>query len=752
MALSIVIASLAAYESIRLLFLLGVLFCWLLYKRKAVLFSVLAVLLGISSYYYFGLSIPQPAKEVSVTEITWTDVYKINGRYIRGFVTADDQQKWYVQLKIASEEEKNALLSESLAGKLFRVEAQEIEEQAENHEYAFQMESYIKSNGAVGQLLVENYQYAGEESSFVSYMAKKRFQTKQHIQATFPNSLQAEAEALLIGSREQMPTDMQNAYQTLGITHLFAISGLHVALIALLMYEALIRVGVRKETANWILLIILPLYAFLAGGAPSVWRSVSVTEIVLISMLCKKKLAMDDAFSLSVIGFVWLNPWVIFQIGFQLSYLAAFSLIYSSSILKNSTSYMIQSLVITTLCQLIVYPILLYQFYEISLSSFLANIVFVPLFSFVILPINIIFLAFSYISISLSDFFFSFYEPLRTLLSEFILFLGSLPYQMWNPMKPTLPLVLLAFASVFVFFLSFETKKNQLFGCVVLLLPMMMIHITPYLDSSTKITFLNVGQGDSAIIEMPHRKEVIMIDTGGLLRFDQEPWTETNEAYEIGGKVVVPFLKGRGISKIDTLVITHADADHMEGAEEILEQITVKEIHITPSSYDKDVMGDVKEEINKQQIPVIEKIAGDQIESAYYQLHYISPEDSVYDGNNDSLVLSMKNAYFHGLFLGDLEKEGEEELVRKYQAALRNVSLLKIGHHGSKTSSSQALLELTNPRISIISAGYNNRYGHPHPEVVERLQALKLPFLQTGIEGSIEVEITKAGETYVSIP
>jgi competence protein ComEC len=109
----------------------------------------------------------------------------------------------------------------------------------------------------------------------------------------------------------------------------------------------------------------------------------------------------------------------------------------------------------------------------------------------------------------------------------------------------------------------------------------------------------------------------------------------------------------------------------------------------------------------------------------------------------------MRNAFFHGLFTGDLEKEGEEELVRKYSNELQQITLLKIGHHGSKTSSVQSFLELTRPKFSVISAGFNNRYGHPHPEVVARLNALKLPFLQTGIDGTIEVEITKKGEILV---
>lgn len=724
----------------------------LLYKRFSILFIVITLSLGIGSCFYTEQRIPIPPLEQNVTQITWTDTYRINGSTLRGFAVSENKDKWYVQLELESEQHKEVFGAYSLAGLTMNILTEEVSRKPKAHMYAFDMDNYLKSNGSVGQLQISQYELIGQGKDFITFMAGQRFKLKQHIQEHFPLSLQAEAEALLIGSREQMPTDMQSAYQTLGITHLFAISGLHVALIVWLIYEMMIRLGIRRETANWLLLIALPLYALLAGGAPSVWRSVSVTEVVLISMLFKRKIAVEDAFSLSIIGFVFFTPWIIFQIGFQLSYLAAFSLIYSSILLKSSRSYLFQSFIITAVCQLIVYPILIYHFYEISVSSFFANLVFVPLFSFIILPVNLFFLLLTFIFPTLAEILFLFYEPLRNLLDILILKLAALPFQLWNPMKPQSWTVFFAYISVVLMLISVERKKNIFFSTLFFLFVVVSIQLTPYMDSSTRITFINVGQGDCVLIEMPFRRQVIMIDTGGLLRFDQEIWKQTNEPYEIGRQILLPLLKGKGINTLDTLILTHADADHMEGAEEVLRGVKVKEIHITPGSGDKEVMNDLWKEIKMQRIPIYEKKAGDTIISDYFHFQYLSPMDETYEGNNDSLVLSMSNNYFHGLFIGDLEEQGELALVEHYSNAIQQIELLKIGHHGSKTSSNEQFLTLVQPSVAIIQAGFENRYGHPHPEVVERLEELRIPYLQTGTEGTIEVKINKSGDMSVTIP
>lgn len=278
---------------------------------------------------------------------------------------------------------------------------------------------------------------------------------------------------------------------------------------------------------------------------------------------------------------------------------------------------------------------------------------------------------------------------------------------------------------------------------IALILPAFIFHVQPLLHSDLKIAFVNVGQGDCIVIELPRRKSVIVIDAGGSLRFEQEEWKERKTVYEVGRQVVVPYLKGRGMQTIDTFVLSHADADHVEGAEEVLREILVKEVHVTPGSIAKPVMNDFLYELEKTNTKLIEKMAGHKWQIGQTAFEYLWPLEIEYEGNNDSLVLFVKHNAFRALFTGDLEQEGEKELIQLYDEKLRNIDLLKGGHHGSKTSSIEEFVTVTNPKFAVFMAGENNRYNHPHIDVVNRFEAKNIPYATTGLDGTVEVSISE---------
>ncbi|MEQ6355485.1 DNA internalization-related competence protein ComEC/Rec2 [Lysinibacillus sp. M3] len=702
------------------------------------------IVFGFLSYFFivtFQLTDSSPLP--STFPITWSSEYKINGQKLRGFVKTETDEKLYVVYTFSSEEEKSFYETMSLTGRTYLVQGELIAPLPPAHAYAFSMEKYLISKGARGIYEVSTWTFIEEKKTIRSFLAKQRHYMKKHIEKTFPKSLVAEAQALLIGLQDQVDHDLQRAYQKLGITHIFAISGLHVAFVSWLFFEGLLRIGVRKEIATLVLLIILPIYGVIAGGAPSVWRAVSVVELIMLMRYFRWHVFIDDALAISFICFVLLEPGVIYQIGFQLSYLAAVSLVYSAVIFRRFANWLIRSFFITFVCQLLVYPLLLHHFYEISISSFLANIIFVPLFSFVILPFNMTLFVISILSKPVAKALFDMYEPLRIWLAKFILYLQDLPFQLWSPGKPVIWLICVALISVLAGLYFIEIKQYGKFA-VVIFIPALCIHFLPMLFSETKLTFLNVGQGDCTVIELPFRRAVYVIDSGGLLRFEQQDiWKTSESPYEVGRQVVVPFLKGKGIRNIDIFIVTHADADHVEGAEEILQEINMHEIHLTPGSMDKPVMRDLLMEAKKKKVPVKEKMKGTAWRIGNTSFHYLWPRDTLYEGNDDSIVLYMQLGLFRALLTGDLEEHGEQELLHLYNKKLANMTLLKAGHHGSKTSSIEPFVELLRPELTIFSAGLNNRYRHPHKEIVERFTSRHLSTLTTGIDGTIEVRIRK---------
>ncbi|MFJ7665914.1 DNA internalization-related competence protein ComEC/Rec2 [Lysinibacillus sp. NPDC097195] len=737
-ALAVLVASLAAHKTAWLLACMLLLVLWLTLKGETMFISALVVSVGLLTFFFItSIRLTEPSSLPSTFQLTWTSDYKINGQRLSGFAKTESGEKLYVMYTLSSEQEKYYYENTSITGFTYRVQGELIAPNPPAHPYAFSFEKYLESKGARGIYEVKNWSLVSKEKSLAIILAHYRWHLKNHIETTFPPSLVAEAQALLIGLRDHVDEELQRAYQKLGITHLFAISGLHVAIVSWLFHESLLRLGIRKEMATIVLLIVLPMYGVLAGGAPSVVRAVSVVELVLLIRFTRWQMPVDDALAISFIGFVLLEPSVIFQIGFQLSYLATASLIYSNVILQDR-HWLKKSFFITCVCQLLVYPLLLYYFYELSIAAFFANIIFVPLFSFVVLPMNMLLLIMTIFSKTLAQLLFEVYEPMRSWLTEVILFLQALPLQLWTPGKPTLWLVCVAFISVLLSFYFLEARQYSKVA-IALILPALCIHFAPMINNETRLTFLNVGQGDCTVIELPFRRAVYVVDTGGVLRHRQEAWKASNRPYEVGRQIVVPFLKGKGIRQINVLILTHPDADHVEGAEEVLEEITVREIHVTPGSLDTPAMQDLLAVAMTQKVPVKEKMEGTSWRVGSANFHYISPRDTHYEGNNDSIVLFMQQGRFRALLTGDLEEAGERQLLTRYGKQLANITLLKAGHHGSKTSSSEPFIEHLQPKLTIFSAGRNNRYNHPHEVVVERFRQRQLATKTTGIDGTIEV-------------
>ena len=721
---------------------------WLLYRVLSWSTFCRLIFVITSSFFLFTWQeYPSIDQRQTTVEGVFPQGFTWNGASLSGVFRTNDGEKLYVTYYAHTKDEKEALLEKESFQYEWRLVGEVSETEPPAHRYAFYMEDYFRQLGVTHLFQVKTFEKKRIRATHTYFLLAQREKVREWIDEVFPPSLRAEAYALIIGDRSEMSQEAKRAYERLGITHLFAISGLHVSIFTFLLRELLLRLSVRHEIVFFLLFFMLPLYAVIAGGAPSVWRAVFMTNILLVA-IHTKKIRVDDALGLSAIVYMLFVPESIYHVGFQLSYLATATIIYSAHILKQFHKRWLQGLAITILTQLTLYPIILYHFYEWSLSAFVTNIFYVPLYTVIILPWHICALVGSLIAPQLIQLMMDIYEPFRLFIEHWTIYFGSYNEQMWVLGRPGGVVLFVSFMTIGYFLLRIEKKWYDRKGWLILSLPFLYLTLAPFFDSEGRITFLDVGQGDSIVVELPHRQGVYVIDTGGLLRFEDEEWKKKKRPFDIGRSIVSTYLKGRGISTIDALIITHADSDHMEGAFGLLQEMKVKELHYSKGSEAKQMMNELLVEASAQKISLfhVHRSANWQVGDVSFR--YVYPErDAPYKDNDSSLVLVIETPYREIWLTGDLEIDGEHQLIALERMTPRKPVLLKVGHHGSRTSTSDEFLSFLQPDIAIISAGRNSRYGHPHTEVIERLHKRRIQIYDTPTCQTISYRWTKKKES-----
>ena len=705
---------------------------WLLYRVLSwSSFFRLAFVIGSSFLFFSWQEIPELPSEQKVVQGVFPQGFSWNGASLSGVFQTEEGHRVYVTYYARTKEEKEALQEKESFQYEWQLTGEVTNVKLPAHEYAFHMEHYLRQLGATNVFQVNEWVKIKKRPTYTYFLQAQREKVRGWIDSVFPPALRAEAYALMIGDRSEMTEEARRAYERLGITHLFAISGLHVGIVTFLLRELLLRLFVRHEVVFLFLLITLPLYAVIAGGAPSVWRAVLMTMILLVA-LHTKKIRVDDALALSAIIYLLFIPEAVYHIGFQLSYLATLTIIYSHRILQQFNKRWLQGLAITVLTQITLYPIILYHFYEWSLSAFVTNIFYVPLYTLIILPWHYIALFGSLFVPKVIQWMMKVYEAIRLFIEQWTVQVGSYVEQMWVLGRPSIVIVLFSFLTISYFLLRVEKKWYDKKGWLVLTLPFLYLSISALFDFEGRITFLDVGQGDSIVIELPQRKGVYVIDTGGLLRFEEEEWQKKKRPFDVGRSIVSTYLKGRGIAVIDALIITHADSDHMEGAFGLLEEIKVREIHYSKGSEEKELMEKLLQRAAERRVAIYSVHRSNEWQVGDVSFRYVYPErDAPYEDNDSSLVLVVETPFREVWLTGDLEHEGERKLMLLEKKSPIKPVLLKVGHHGSRTSTSDEFLTFLRPDLAIISAAENSRYGHPHHEVIERLQDRRIKIYDT---------------------
>jgi len=505
---------------------------------------------------------------------------------------------------------------------------------------------------------------------------------------------------------------MNELYSSLGIIHLFALSGMQVGFFMDGFKKLLLRLGLTQEKLKWLIYPFSLIYAGLTGFSASVIRS------LLQKLLAQHGVKGLDNFALTVLVLFIIMPTFFLTAGGVLSCAYAFILTMTSKEGEGFKAVARESLVIS----LGILPILSFYFAEFQPWSILLTFVFSFLFDLVFLPLlSILFaLSFLYPVIQL-NFIFEWLEGMIRLVSQ----VASRPLVFGQPNAWLLVLLLISLALVY------DCRKNIKRLAVLSLLITGFFFLTKH-PLENEITMLDVGQGESIFLRDVTGK-TILIDVGGKAESDKkiEKWQEkamTSNAQ----RTLIPYLKSRGVAKIDQLILTNTDKEHVGDLLEVTKAFHVGEILVSKGSLKQK---EFVAELQVTQTKVRSVTTGENLPIFGSQLEVLSPKKIGDGGHDDSLVLYGKLLDKHFLFTGNLEEKGEKDLLRQYPDL--EVDVLKAGQHGNKKSSSSAFLEKLKPEMTLISVGKNNRTKLPHQETLTRLETINSKVYRTDQQGAI---------------
>jgi len=555
-----------------------------------------------------------------------------------------------------------------------------------------------------------------------------------------PLNLSSLIVGVTLGIKDNIPGETIKAIKNSGVAHALAVSGLHTGIIYAVLEFAFYRLGISRKLSFVIESIVIIFYSFLAGLSPSVIRASIMIMVFMLSKVVGRENDSLNSLCFSAVFLLLINPLTLFSVSFQLSYAAVTGIILFydpiKKLLKPLPKCLNESIAVMVSAQLVVAPVLAYYFYNISLVGFITNLLVVPLVSLIL------------ISGLISGITGLIFEPLGALfvkcpgflldIVERIVFTSSkLPFA--TIVIPAMPIL-----STFMYFISLAlifdlihfadenlVKYKKAFA-IVLIVTAVLPAVWPF--KTFEVTFIDVGQGDSILIQTKGKK-VILIDGGGLPSY-------SNSDFDTGEDIILPLLYSKGINQIDVAVFTHFDDDHAKGLLSILKSVKVKNI-VYGLPEDCETFKEMLKIAKQKQIKTIQVSRGDSfiVDKAVFEVLHPVKDVPHSSGNNNSVVLKLTYNGVSFLFTGDLEYEGEQSLI----SSERDISslVLKIGHHGSSTSTSREFLSKVSPMYGVITVGVDNNFGHPSPQVLSLLEESGISVLRTDINGAISFKIFK---------
>lgn len=558
---------------------------------------------------------------------------------------------------------------------------------------------------------------------------------------------------ILIGERGGIPYATHTAFVNSGIAHILAVSGSNVAVVYLFFTTLFGLLRIPRTRAIPLNALMLILYMLLTGSQPPIVRATVMALVLLSGKLYGGKANSLNAVGVAALIILAYDARQMFDVGFQLSFAAVVSIVYfypslnaliltqrGPALWRRALVPALQICAMTLVATLGTLPLTAIYFGKVSVVGVFTNVVVLPLVAASVT------LGFVMVLVGWAAPLAESFGAVNAVLLRTILgiadFSGSLSWSFVETLRfKPVHAVPLYFALLWLF--HFRARKLSrvffvlLFCSLIAVLVMPEARLDVLLADRLRVSFIDVGQGDAALIEFPGGRSML-IDAGA--------WSEE---YDAGEQIVVPFLKRRGIATLDWFVASHPHADHIGGAASVFESLDVRSVLEGGPAVQDPVYVRYRQAIEAERSAVLNvrhadtalAVNGAKVYVLYPQVNKPTGDSSApyANLNNMSVVMKLVFGETSFLFVGDLEREGEAELIRKFEPFLAS-DVLKVGHHGSNTSSTPDLLERIRPRYAIISVGRNNKFRHPSEEVIDRLQTIGAEVLRTDEEGAIVFE------------
>lgn len=637
----------------------------------------------------------------------------------------------------------------------------------------YSYKEYLMTKEIYGTVKIENSNdvetIKKNQSNFFEKMINKLSNLlKRKVEILLPENSASLLKGILLGDCTDISSDVKENFKECNLSHMLAVSGAHLSYLIIGINIILSKKIFGKRASKIITIFGIIIFMNITNMSPSIERAGISSIICIIASLIHRKPDAINAVAVAVLCTVIKNPLSILNVGMQLSYAGTLSLLMfangreennSREIIennekgKNIKKNLVESIKVTLCANILIMPLTIYKFNTISLNFILANLVAGPLLGLSLI-LGLIMLVTSFISLNIAKFISFILNIILIILMNSTKLISQIPYSNITVITPHLISIVTIYIIIFLGYYiaklpelrkKLKAKNKFIIRTIAIVLSITIISAATLKlleGKKLKLHFVDVGQGDCTYLKTPSEKN-ILIDGGG---------NRDKEKYDVGKKVLLPYLLDRRVKKLDYIIVSHFDADHAQGLEAVIQNIKVKNIIVCKQASNSALYQEIMKLCKKKKVNIITVKRGQTIKvDKYVHFEILHPGDIMLDDgkgglNANAIVAKMyctiKNKTTTIMFTGDIEEKAEEELVKIYGDKLK-ADILKVAHHGSKTSSTAEFLKCVSPKIALIGVGKDNTFGHPNSGVLSRIEDINAKIYRTDKLGEITITISK---------